>query len=417
VAGTAAAQTGGLGGLGATLAAAGAAFAAGQAPAATTTPPATEPTTPEEAKLLTAVRGMRPRPDPAWLAQVQARLGLGAEHQTGAMNTPTLRALLAFRAERGLTGDRVLDPPTLEELERVVPGPALLPDSGAGRGKQAPAEGADTPKDQTAQRLGFASYTAYKATWRTASFLHGKVRGHPVLTDRVAAADKFLKNKFPGKDDETIAAEIGWNGSIKGSREEGLNDPATHVHAMGVALDVAPSTNPWIFPTSILPGRETGVVRVMKNAQAIFGGPDAFSSKDATQMGAQQSTDEIYERMAGSNDAVRRYLALGSLSGAALDGGLADAGVPEGERAAAKDNLKADVGFWKSQKGWGKTDGFMDMSRDVVRAMREAGGLAWGATDWGGEPGDMMHFDARTDAFGKAVYDAGRAVKKSNKAK
>lgn len=50
-------------------------------------------------------------------------------------------------------------------------------------------------------------------------------------------------------------------------------------------------------------------------------------------------------------------------------------------------------------------DGMMDMSMDLVVALRDVAGLAWGGIEMSHtQNGDFMHFDCRNTDFGQAVY-------------
>jgi hypothetical protein len=55
--------------------------------------------------------------------------------------------------------------------------------------------------------------------------------------------------------------------------------------------------------------------------------------------------------------------------------------------------------------------GFLSLNRDFVIALRDGGGLAWGAIDFGKESGDIMHFDARHDDVGRVVLAGIRATR------
>ena len=49
--------------------------------------------------------------------------------------------------------------------------------------------------------------------------------------------------------------------------------------------------------------------------------------------------------------------------------------------------------------------GFMSLRGAIVRAL-SAQGLRWGAIDFGGESGDIMHFDALNSPLGSAIMRA-----------
>jgi hypothetical protein len=63
--------------------------------------------------------------------------------------------------------------------------------------------------------------------------------------------------------------------------------------------------------------------------------------------------------------------------------------------------------YWKNSQTFGRRDplkGFLNLHPDLVCALRQVIGLAWGAIDFGPyASGDIMHFDCRTLGFGKTL--------------
>jgi hypothetical protein len=366
-------------------------------------------TTQAEAALLNSLRGQAKRPSPEWLRGVQAALQVPVDQRTGAMNTATVRALLPFREGKGITGDKLLDDPTVTALRVLVPGePWLETLADAKKKNQAAKPGKDSPKDETAQAMGYADFAAWRAVWDTAYFLDKPVLGHPILLQRVTAADTYIRGRFPGQDAESIQGQLGWDGKIGGAYDHDASNQASHVHAMGIALDVSGPKNPWIFPAKT-GGIAQAVQNMMRNASKLYGGEGAFDADDTLRWGEEQSTDEAYQELATRNESFKKYLDLGALSAAERLSAVQAAGIEGSEAKAIADKAKVHRDWWLGNKyRTTATKGFIDMNIELVRAFRDAGGLAWGATDWPEANGDTMHFDARTDSLGVQVKDAGK---------
>lgn len=84
----------------------------------------------------------------------------------------------------------------------------------------------------------------------------------------------------------------------------------------------------------------------------------------------------------------RDYAILGAQGGVDVGGGLTTPNVPGVKRS---DDSAADRPFAARDPG----QGFMDLNEEVVVALRAQSGVRWGAIDFGGESGDVMHFDLR----------------------
>ena len=59
--------------------------------------------------------------------------------------------------------------------------------------------------------------------------------------------------------------------------------------------------------------------------------------------------------------------------------------------------------------------GFLDLNEEVVVALRAQSGVRWGAIDFGGESGDVMHFDLRGELEAKRAA-AVRALQEAQRA-
>ena len=84
-------------------------------------------------------------------------------------------------------------------------------------------------------------------------------------------------------------------------------------------------------------------------------------------------------------------------------------GVIRRDRARMKASTSQKNPFRKT--GGGRRDpeqGFLNLHKDLVVALRDDACLAWGAVDFGeGDSGDIMHFDARVGALGDELARVG----------
>ncbi|WP_292648971.1 hypothetical protein, partial [Mesorhizobium sp.] len=68
--------------------------------------------------------------------------------------------------------------------------------------------------------------------------------------------------------------------------------------------------------------------------------------------------------------------------------------------AADLANLNGNDGF----VGRDPRNGFLNLAKDLVVALRDFGCLAWGASDFGpSASGDIMHFDCRNTGLGRVI--------------
>ncbi|MFZ5476538.1 MAG: hypothetical protein ACOZNI_07140 [Myxococcota bacterium] len=389
--------------------------------------PATGETTAAEGAALNAGRDASTRVNPTWLYDVQVALGVDVAHQTGAFNTPTLRAMRAHVGDPKLTAASALQGKALKKLRLLATGEPTLTSVHTQRERSDEADAdATTPADAAAQGAGYASWADWKEDWKSTKLLGKSVTGHPVLLARVEAADAWLRRKHTGKSDEEIRAAIGWDGAITGPYDTDITKGKSHLHTMGLALDIEPGDNPWIFRGK--KDRRSAKDKAAKGAALesddwyerffeictqMYGGT-ALTASQLHQTGKEKSTEELYAVIAGTNEAVKRYLALAKLSDAEIEAelllhGYAAAGIDK-EVAAVKSRAAI---FHDAKREQADDDQIMDMSQDMVTALRDAGGLAWGAADISGnENGDFMHFDCRNDGVGRKVYNAGAAAQK-----
>jgi len=271
-------------------------------------------------------------------------------------------------------------------------------------------------------------WPSYAASFATIRFLNGTVTGHRIFLERLARAEAWLTARHADLSSRVTATHMS-------QLREFESASRLSYHHLGLAVDISAGTNPWIA------GGRSGddlrpalVATVSWYASWLTGHGEAMSAVGASELGAAGNTGEIWDRLHASSDATREYFALAddaeglhtritalAASPPGAPGGYAN--VPQNALDAANLTLAsattwtdlatrsrtADAAHWAAmihaqQRAWQRTvrttgGGFMNLERDLVIALRDIGGLSWGACDMGphsASGGDFMHFDART---------------------
>lgn len=375
-------------------------------------------TTHEEAVVLNEIRKDPNRLDPDWLRTTQGLLGV--KDATGAMNTETLRALRAKLGAAPFTAASVMDQAFLSSLNAA--GSPFFGTAELGyRAKdqqRAPGRGATTPKDRTAQDLHYASYADYQGDWTSVKLLGKNLgQGHKYLAHRVAAADAYLRGRFPGvTKKEDLWAKAGWNGEGNASYADAVTDNATHQHAMGLAIDIDPGQNAYLFDHHV-EGKTRAdsdwFVKIFTDtfeiASKLYGSP-MIDQTTLFNMSAESSTEELVPKVEAASEGFKNVLAM---SKRGVQKEIHDALEPHYKGAELKDRIKTvtNINSWfHMQEGRREAKGPTNLKQELVIALRDVAGLAWGGTEMDpNENADFMHFDCRQTDFGKDVYRAGLA--------
>jgi hypothetical protein len=379
-------------------------------------------TTPKEAEVLNRVRREPRRFDPEWLATAQRNLGV--IDATGAFNTETLRAMRARSGNAALDVAGVMDERLLSSL---APGTPFHEGTEVGTiaRRQAPAAGATSPKDRTAQDLGYASFAAYRAAWGDdpVTFLGNDfgTPAHPYLRSRIRVAETYLRNRVRSPDgqqldDAGIMRAINWNGRGNASYAHEPRNHMTHQHAMGLAIDIDPGQNPYLFDHSVANADFwiTFFEHLFQHATRLYGG-EPLTAATLNQWSKQSSTEELFQRVTASSQAFARMLALSarasgdeSVTGE-ISTSLARVGYTGQALTTAVHEIAVANHHFHQQQGRARAQAPTNLTQEMVIALRDVAGLAWGGTEMSSiENGDFMHFDCRLTDFGHAVYEAGR---------
>ena len=246
---------------------------------------------------------------------------------------------------------------------------------------------------------------------------------HLVLLKRLRVAQQFLMSllAYENLSPAELGKVLGLEEEHKGARPW---TATRSMHTFGLGIDIGYTHNPWLSN----PERNTKKIAeiTLRAAQFIGGKPKnqkGITAKLLHQLAVDnQDTTRIYKILSEWSDWLGSYFALATdqksiesalpiLNAINPDIGFIKPG--ESLSNAAKrwaGIIKSDFNDFAAAVARGGQDkeavrnGFMDLPRDLVLALREYACLAWGAVDFGpGESGDVMHFDCRVDGIGRAV--------------
>jgi hypothetical protein len=290
-----------------------------------------------------------------------------------------------------------------------------------------------------ARAAGFANYTAmhHFVDMELLKFPIGP--GQPHLAARVKLADAWLSQRHPHAvgNKQACQQELGWSTGANGAYSDkpelieqygfrGNVAVGPHMHSAGLALDIDTKLNPYVFAgsTNNKHGDANDIMaKHLRWAAQIYGG-EMVTPDGLAQWSKDMSTEELWARVQEVSKSLGKYLELAERGNddeivhAFMDPPPKGAGMPEAEARAnvlsVKHFGKKDSGdrnwktgrYFQDQVGREQATGLMQHSMDMIVALRDVAGLAWGGTEMSEtENGDFMHFDLRFDgAAGAAVY-------------
>lgn len=308
-------------------------------------------------------------------------------------------------------------PPSPGGVTVTPPGPRV-PGTGT-FGKTVPAG-----HDATAQRLGAKDYRDYES-----SVLVG---GSTIFGKPIPAGNPVHPRFLDKLEKASAQAEVALAGASFDVNVISGHDRTGGLHGWGMAIDIDSSINPYVsreFRAGGVQEKEVDalvhpiyerIARKMLNRRSVIVHDVAAVAREQGLVGpkAKPGQDLEYELLAQENDAMVAYFAaLRTTPSAAKQ--MARAATPAPTTAADKDidQIRKDfetlrgtgdrTGVPKGHdlpfEGGGKDRsphrGFLSLRREIVNAMR-AQGLRWGALDFSGARGDVMHFDDGTPAGG-----------------
>ena len=351
--------------------------------------------------------------------------------------------------------------PPIEAIAFTETGTAWGPEHGA-RSTTVGADPKENRADRVAHTLGYASYEAYHNSLHpSTTFLGQKLdggnssaRAHPAVTGRLAIAEKWLRQRHPTiKDDKDLREKVGWfNGgnAAYGDRAEQIGENAdkgvnfavgVHMHSYGLAIDIDPGHNPYVLGDPQY--WNANMEMHLRRAAQLFGG-EAITSKKLEAWSRTLSSEELFAKVEKVSDSLHQYLdlpntvqldpelteptkdpkqkaaqhkAADDVKEKALAKVFAAKGYsPEQALRAGKDLLdfategrekQAELGAVWKRVGRQDSDKLTTHSQDLVVALRDVAGFAWGGTEMSTtENGDFMHFDLRNTQYGETVLTA-----------
>lgn len=447
-------------------------------------------TSAHQADVLNALRADSRRLNPPFVAELQQRLSVP---QTGYLDVPTLQALLEHAPELEKFKD-LKDAKQVHGAVAAILGnkgnwlaagsaTPVFVDAGVVKGTQA-AKLVDRPKDgnradRVAQGLGFPSYADYKATLHPSTTFLGVPltgagsdgRAHPVVVERLKVAETYLEQKFPNMPVEKIREQVGWHhggNAAYGDTEDEIGKDGygpqyalgAHMHSFGLAIDIDPSHNPYVFGGSKamdakdadrktpiqIPHFFNSVMELhLRRAAQLYDGGEPLTAAKLYQWSQEMSTEELFARVDRAQQALAKYLAEpGKVQvGAALTETLKDKAAAKQQRKdrdaakvaalaklfvakgyahdeadkAAYDWLDfvedghdgRDASLWNNVSKGGQV--LMTHGKELVIALRDVAGFSWGGVEMSDkENGDFMHFDLRNTSYGQAVVNHTQAA-------
>ncbi len=176
----------------------------------------------------------------------------------------------------------------------------------------------------------------------------------------------------------------------------------------------APQNN-WLFSNG---GRGVKLGDAMKHVGDLLGQAVIRGAADMSKQAKAGTTEEAFAKLDASNEALKRYRAL-KTDRAALENHLATDNAPPAAKSKGADRwLKtiADDEKWLEKNLVANPAaegpaGFMDFKKELIVALRDAGGLRWGGADLGGDNGDLMHFDGGAMSTAQKLRSKTREVR------
>ncbi len=247
---------------------------------------------------------------------------------------------------------------------------------------------------------------------------------HQVLLRKLQAGEAVLRQNpaYASLSDAELGRALGIREAHGGARPG-----RSSMHSFGLAADIEYTASPWILGNPGSPISNEAMRQALNRAALLLGGRVVDTAPPFLSRLSRGTTATAYDTLRTLDRELVAYLGLAGdvvaarvhvdrhsgVAGVLLSGETPDAAASRWAEQARVDldRLRRDGSNFSP--GRDPMRGFMSMNRDLVVALRDGGGLAWGAIDFGAESGDIMHFDARPDGVGRVVLAGIRSSRRS----
>ncbi|HUS05353.1 MAG TPA: hypothetical protein VMZ52_03605 [Bryobacteraceae bacterium] len=243
---------------------------------------------------------------------------------------------------------------------------------------------------------------------------------HVELMKRLRVAETRLTGlqAYAGMSPVELGVALGVDEDHGGGRIK--EKTSSSMHTFGLAVDIGYLKNPWIAGQAGSPTRNRYFREVSANVSRLLQGSNhelnpAWLNWLGTD--ANRSTGAAFDAIKMCHTDTLAYLRL-ERDSAVLQSTLRERASETGSNVVRpRESVEAAAARWrgiiradrgKLQYAFGGNrrpeDGFLNLAKDLVMALRDSACLAWGAIDLGAdESGDLMHFDCRVAGIGSVV--------------
>ncbi len=245
---------------------------------------------------------------------------------------------------------------------------------------------------------------------------------HLVLLKRLRRAQHALMNlpAYANLSPAELGKALGLEEEHKGARP-GI--AGASMHLFGLAIDIGLTSNPWITE-----GNPSKVAEITRRAARLVGPSGAVTQGISAQYLhnlaiTYRDTDKLYKiladwsmwlgeyfALAGDAKRLRSLLPIANViypgAGWFRPGESLAAAATRWSRVIQTDFDDFAAAVSRGDKKNEVRNGFMNLARDLVIALRDEACLGWGAADFGpAASGDIMHFDHRVDGIGRTIAE------------
>ena len=212
---------------------------------------------------------------------------------------------------------------------------------------------------------------------------------HMLLFRKLKEAEQWLLNQsqYKGLTPAALGRALGFTADTRYSGAR-LSSEKEALHGFGLALDIHAYANPWIgagwvkYDKELLKER-VRMIQALRNASGNQSLPGTHIFEYLHSIARTNGSDSraVHQQLKTHSDEFVGYLRRNA----------------------------SELAYWRASATFSKKNplnGFLNLHADLVYALRQIAGLAWGAVDFGPRAsGDIMHFDLRTIGIGKVICE------------